>query len=127
MNDKRFVGIFHFLDSDLQKYYSSDNISFYDESGKLLTDKDLEDWAVWVNSPWSMVHEGYEIKLNCKDAYSGIVDGEPDWKCEYSFIGYDGIEASTIGYGDTPEQALESCKNLFDYLQKTYNPEGESV
>lgn len=126
-NAVRFVGTFHFLGVDECKYYSSDNITFYDESGNVLEKDEMEEWTVWVNSPWSMVHEGYDIRLNCKDAYSGIAEGDPEWKCIYSIIGYDGITASVIGYGNTVEEALHDCKELFSYLQKTYNPDDVSI
>ena len=108
-------------------YYTDDFISFYKENDEELTKEDMEEWAVWINSPWSQVHEKYEIKCNCKDAYTQMDTNEPVWKCKYSIVGYDGISASVIGYGNTEFEALKSCKDHFKMLQEKYNKENESV
>lgn len=94
-------------------YYTDDFSNFYKENDKSLTKDDLEEWAIWTNSPWSQAHEKYEIKCNCKDAYTQMDENDPVWKCVYSIIGYDGISASVIGYGNTEVVALESCKEHF--------------
>lgn len=108
------------------KYYTNDFVIFYTEDNKELDIEDLKEWAVWINSPWSQVNEKYEIKCNCRDAYTQIDENEPIWKCEYSIVGYDGISASVIGYGNTVFEALKSCKENFQMLQEKYNTENES-
>lgn len=107
--------------------YTDDFICFYKENDEEITKEDMEEWAILINSPWSQVHEKYEIKCNCKDAYTKMNVNEPDWKCEYSIVGYDGISASIFGYGNTEIEALESCKRHFRMLQGKYNSENESI
>lgn len=118
------AGTFYF-DEELI-YYTDDFINFYKDNDEKLTKEDLEEWAIWINSPWSQIHEEYEIKCNCKDAYTQISGNEPAWKCEYSIVGYDGISASVMGYGDAEINALESCKRHYQMLQEKYNTENIS-
>jgi len=108
-------------------YYTDDFINFYKENNEKITKKEVEEWAILLNSPWSQVHEKYEIKCNCKDAYTQMDENDPVWKCVYSIIGYDGISASVIGYGNTEVVALESCKEHFQMLQEKYNIDNESL
>lgn len=123
---KRYkAGSFCFYEEHV--YYTDDFINFYKENDEKLSKDDLEEWAVWINSPWSKVHEKYEIKCNCKDAYTQADENEPIWKCEYSIIGYEGISASVIGYGNTEVEALKSCIEHFRMLQEKYNVKNESV
>lgn len=108
-------------------YYTNDFITFYKEDELILTNEDLEEWSVWLNSPWSQAHERYEISCNCKDGYTEMDKDDFLWKCEYSIVGYDGISASIFGYGNTEEESLIDCKKHFKYLQDNYNKEDESV
>lgn len=122
---KYLAGEFCFREEE--HYYTDDFVTFYNENDEELNKEDLEWWAVWINSPWSQAHEKYEIRCNCKDAYTQMDGNEPTWRCEYSIVGYDGISASVTGYGDTPEEALRKCNELFQMLQDKYNVEDESV
>lgn len=109
-------------------YYTTDFKTFYEEKhGNELTNDDLIDWAVWLNSPWSQAHEQYTISLNCKSAYIEMDETIPMWKCEYSIVGCDGIIASVFGYGNTEIESLESCKEHFNMLQKKYNQDNVSI
>lgn len=108
------------------KYYTDDYKNFYDENDKLLKNDILNQWSIWINSPWSLTCEQYEIKYNCKN-YSDIPEGEPEWVCSYYVIGYDGITTMIRQYGNTPEESLEKTKAFFQYLQKSYNIEDEKV
>ena len=121
------AGGFYYSQEHSYDYYTDNFETFYKENDIELSEEDLEEWAIWINSPWSQAHEGYVIKVNCKNAYTQMDENEPIWKCEYSIIGYDGIEASVFGYGNTEYKALEDCKNHFQMLQDKYNPEGNSV
>ena len=119
------AGSFYF---DKEENYYTDNFeTFYKENDEVLNNEDLEQWAVWINSPWSQAHESYERRCNCKDAYTQMDENEPIWKCEYSIVGYDGISASVFGYGNTEAEALESCMKHFQMLQDKYNTENESI
>lgn len=122
---KYLAGEFCFIKEE--HYYTDDFVTFYNENDEELSKEDLEQWTVWINSPWSQAHEKYEIRCNCKDAYTQMDENEPTWECEYSIIGYDDISASVIGYGDTPEEALRKCNELFQMLQDKYNVEDKSV
>ncbi len=119
------AGSFFFYEEII--YYTDDFISFYKENDEELTKEDMKEWAFWINSPWSQVHEKYEIRCNCKDAYTPMKENEPVWKCEYSIVGYEGISVSIIGYGNTEFKALENCKDHFKMLQEKYNTENESI
>ena len=119
------AGSFYF--NEEENYYTDDFVTFCKENDEILNEDELEQWAVWINSPWSQAHERYEIKYNCKNAYTQMDDNEPVWKCEYFIVGYDGVSASVTGYGDTPEEALRKCNELFQMLQDKYNVEDESV
>lgn len=122
---KRYkAGCFFFVEEI--NYYTDDFLKFYKENDEELTKEDLEEWAVWINSPWSQAHESYKITCNCKDAYTQMDENEPVWKCEYSIVGYEGISASVLGYGDSEVEALGECVNHFKELQKKYNKEDES-
>lgn len=119
------AGWFWFNKENEFNYYTDDFETFYKDNDEELSKEDLEEWAVCVNSPWSQTHETYEIKLNCKDAYTEMDENEPAWKCEYYVTGYSGISASVFGYGYTEVEALKDCKLHFRMLQNKYNPEDE--
>lgn len=122
----RLVG--YFCGWGEERDYYSDGKQFFSENGDLLSENQLKDWALWLNSPWSFVNANYVIGYNCKDRYSRVGEGEPTWKCEYTVVGYDGITSSVIGYSfESEEDALIKCKQLFSLLQKEYNPDGDAA
>lgn len=123
----RLAGSFNLCEDVI--FYMDDDMRFYSstDGGEPASVSDLETWAVLINSPWSQMHEGYEICCNCKDAYTKMDEKEPVWKCTYSIIGYDGLTAEVIGYGNTEDKALCECKQLFTFLQKQYNKDGEAI
>ena len=121
------AGKFYFNKENRFEYYTDNFQTFYEENDKELTDGDLEEWAVWLNSPWSQADEKYVITVNCKDAYTQMDESEYLWKCEYSIVGYECISASVFGYGNTEFEALKDCKNHFQMLQDKYNKENESI
>ena len=115
-------------DNDI-KFYQSQEFppGFYNENEVQYPDKQLEDLALLINSPWSQADESYTIKINCKDRYTAMDHEDPKWKCEYKVVGYDAITAAIFGYGNTEEEALADCKRLFRLLQKNYNKENVSI
>lgn len=125
----RKVGTFDLGFETETYFYSEDNKVFYsDEKGETASEnKELEAWALISNSPWSQVNENYVIKVNCKDGYTAIPETEPTWKCTYTVVGYEGMWAEVTGYGNTEEEALKSCKELFKYIQETYNKDDASI
>jgi hypothetical protein len=50
---------------------------------------------------------------------NGITTGR--WKCNYYAVGYGAAFASVIGYGSTPEEAMQMSKLRMSILQKNYN------
>lgn len=124
----KYVGVFDLLGHVYEFYTENNEIFYHDESGEKVADiEQLKDWALIINSPWSQANEQYVLKVNCKDGYSEIPDGTPLWKCAYSIVGYDGMMAVVMGYGNNPKEALLDCQSFFEFLQKTYNPNDESV
>lgn len=118
------AGIFEYIEEEI--YYTDDFITFYDENDEVLSEENLKYWSEWINSPWSQDHEKYEIRINCKDAYTPMDESKLGWVCEYYIIGYDGITASVFGYGNTEIEALKSCKEHFGWLQAKYNGDNKS-
>lgn len=118
------LGLF---DSKERYIYSDDNKTFYsDENGtNLLENKELENWVVILNSPWGQTDESYVIKANCENNYTKIPETEPKWRCVYTVIGYEEVWSNILAYGNTEEEALKACKDLFKYLQETYNKENK--
>ena len=105
-------------------YYTDDFNSFYDKNGNKLSDNILNEWAVWLNSPWGQIEMGYKTELNCEDAYTKQDKNEPKWRTTYCVVGYDLMATCEIcGYGNTPLESLENCILNFTQLQKKYNPE----
>lgn len=113
-------------------------LEFFTENNKIfITDKnkteslreaskeDLEDYAVCLNSPWSINDENYHVKFNVEDGYHEPLE-EALYKCGYKVVGYDRITSYIIGYGNTPNEVLLNCQKVFQDIQSKYNPEGES-
>lgn len=126
----RKVGYWGYNNKDSNYYIkeTDENKVFYldEECTEVADSDDLNNWAVVINSPWSQKHLSYKIELNCESAYEEMDENEPKWRCIYSITGYDMIEAEVIGYGNTEEEALKDCKELFEYIQKTFNPDDGS-
>lgn len=120
------AGYVHYMGETSIDAYTDDFKTFVDEEGNPLDGEDLECWAVTANSPWSQAHERYTIKCNCKDAYTEMDKNDFVWKCKYSIIGYDMIEAAVYGYGNTEGEALSECIKHFKEIQEMFNKEDES-
>jgi len=89
------------------------------------TEEELKDFAVGLNSPWGQADETYTIKYNCKDDWTEKDKSKPDWKCEYEVIGADMFTSVLYGFGDTPNDALQNCIDIFNKLQSIYNKEND--
>ena len=120
---KKYKAGFFWIDGQMYIYYTEDFVHFYNKDDLKLSQEDLEEWAYWLDEPWSQELERYNIKVNCKDGYTAIDKDDPIWVCEYSIIGYEGAEAAVCGYGNTEIEALEHCKANFQMLQDKYNIE----
>lgn len=119
---KYLAGRFVFSKEINCSYYTDDFENFFYEDDKEVSEEDLKEWAVTLNSPWTDDCVCYQITR-----YTPKSESEPLlWKCEYSVVGYDGITATVIGYGYTESFALGGCLKLFSHLQEKYNPEDDS-
>lgn len=112
--------------NETKKIYTNDYRNFIFENNEIVNKKELENWTICLNSPWSQIHETYKIFYNCKNAYTEIDETEPFFICEKTVIGYDGITSVLKGYGFTEEEALQNCIKNYKYLQKKYNKNNES-
>jgi len=127
----RLYGKIEWGDFADDSYFSDNKIDFIGEDKNHnkfnLDDDHLKSWAIGLNSPWGQADMSYIIELNCKDSFTEMDKNEPKWRCIYKTIGYDMLETSCIGYGDTAAEAFEDCKQFLEYLQKKYNPSGDSI
>ena len=123
-NDENIDGgsCFYIKETDIAKIIYIENKDGEFEIPKVADSEDLNRWAIILNSPWSQADERYIIEFNCKDAYTQMDEKEPKYRCIYTVVGYELI----TGYGNTEEEALKDCKDLFKYLQENFNPEDKS-
>lgn len=118
--DKMYVGSY-WCGAEETPYYTNDWKEIYHSNGEIVSDEELHEQTVWLNSPWSKSCITYDIRRVLDDEREKT--NSPEWKCECEVIGYDFITTSLVGYGDTPSGALESTAELFAWLQETYNKE----
>lgn len=118
----------YFSYEDIKYFYTEDfNVFYKDENKKhQLTNDDLKEWSIWLNSPWSQTNKSWIIKYNCESTYKTMSKNNPIFKCEYEIVGYDGISAGIRGYGNTQQEALQGCINHFNFLQSKYNKDNVS-
>lgn len=94
-----------------------DNITLIDDALNLVSEDELYNYSVCLNSPWSITNVIYKIiydtTLNC-------------WKCIYSVLGCEGVYTEIYGYGKTLNDALNDCNERYSLFQTKYNPNDES-
>lgn len=122
----RQAGSYQAFGDECEEYYFYDGEKYRDKLGNELSDEVLKEWALWLNSPWSYAHFGYDVRWNCKDSYSEP-EKDAKWQCTLTVVGYDGATATLTAYDDSEIEALLKCKKQFNNLQQTYNPKDESV
>jgi hypothetical protein len=120
---KYLAGSFDYIEKE--NYYTDDFKTFYNENDEKISEEDMQQWALFINSPWSQKDEMYKISVNCENAYIEIKDYI--WKCEYIVTSVDFSKISILGYGNTEVEALNKCIENLAYLQNTYNIENDSV
>lgn len=121
---KYIAGSFQIEEEEI--YYTDDFITFYDKNDVEIGTDTLEDWAVCLNSPWSVANERYVVEFNTTNT---CVDMSKDgflYRCIYVVVGYDGITTEIFGYGNDAEEALTNCIVNFNKVQAKYNPNDES-
>lgn len=127
-----YLGYINYQDDDGErKFFTEDVKAFVDENGVSIPSKkddeiDMEKYAIWLNNPWSQAHEHWVIENNCKDAYTQMDESEPAFRCYYESVGYENITTAIYGYGNTPEEALQNCKDNFDSIQRQFNPDDKA-
>ena len=113
------TGIFEIMDKTYS-ISSEDGICFNIEC---INDKNddvknvINDYTVVLNSPWDSGNFKYVINPDKKDPDKCI--------CELQVNAYDGVYASLTTFGKDEEDALQNNKDMFEYLQQTYNPSNE--
>ena len=113
------------LDDKKEFYYRPANnkddyemeINIEDDRLKHSSAEEMSNFALCLNSPWSLTTFNYHIKFNEKLS---------SWICVYSVVGCEGIYTECYGYGITPSDTLNDCSEMFSLLQTKYNPRNEA-
>lgn len=85
---------------------------------EIVPEKTLDDMGYFVTDPWASDTYSYQIRENVKDGYSEIDKTIPVYYCEYFVECNDIVSVSVYGYGNTPEEALNSCQHYINLLKK---------
>ena len=113
------TGIFQIIDKTYN-ISSEDGICFnidnVDNKNDSIRDI-IKDYSIVLNSPWDNDSFQYVINNDEKDPDKRI--------CELRVNAYDGVYVSLTTFGKNEEEALQNNKDMFEYLQKTYNPSNE--
>lgn len=81
----------------------------------------LKDWAFVLANPCSDQDKRYTIEQPMAKALRFYEGKEYQYVCELFVIACDYSNASLYGRGNTPEEALEDCKNKMSWVQETFN------
>ena len=124
---KKFkAGEITLFDERLNEIFTNDFKSFVNADNEEVNKEDLQEWAEWLNSPWTYSTKSYTIMHNCNHGVTRP-DEEYPWLCEYTAVGYEGVTTSIFGYGDSEITALENCIKNFELIQAKYNPDNVSI
>ena len=123
---KRFLAGILEIEGEEEKFYTEDYIDFYTTNDVFTINSGtsgnpINDWVYCLLHPWSVASEDYTIELNYKNAYTAIPDNVPQYRCIYSIIAYECISGKLYAYGDTPQEALQKCIDVFEMLKTKYN------
>lgn len=86
-----------------------------DRIGKPVDSRTLRKWADMVQSPKSVTPR-YSISEN-EDM---IGENIPKYECSFSLVGQYGGMVSTIGYGESINEAIEDCDRFAAWLVNQY-------
>ena len=109
-----------------KKFYTEDYIDFYTANDVFIinsgtSENPINDWVYCLLHPWSIVDEKYTVELNYKNAYTAIPDDVPKYRCMYFVWANWCISGKLYAYGDTPQDALQKCIEVFEMLQAKYD------
>lgn len=122
---KRFLAGILEIEGEEEKFYTEDYIDFYTTNDVFTinsgtSENPINDWVYCLLHPWSIADEEYTVELNYKNAYTAIPDDVPQYRCIYSVCAYGSISGKLYAYGDTPQEALQTCIEAFEMLQARY-------
>lgn len=122
---KRFLAGILEIEGEEEKFYTEDYIDFYTTNDVFTinsgtSENPINDWIYCLLHPWSIADEDYTIELNYKNAYTAIPDDVPKYRCIYSVCAYGSISGKLYTYGDTPQEALQTCIEAFEMLRARY-------
>ena len=114
------------IEGEEEKFYTEDYIDFYTTNDVFTinsgtSENPINDWVYCLLHPWSITDENYTIELNYKNAYTAIPEDVPQYRCMYYVIPYAYVSVKLYAYGDTPQEALQKCMEVFDMLKAKYN------
>lgn len=123
---KRFLAGVLEIEWGEEKFYTEDYIHFYTTNDVFginsgTSENPINDWIYCLLHPWSIADEDYTIELNYKNAYTAIPDDVPKYRCIYSACACGSISGKLYAYGDTPQEALQRCIEVFEMLQARYD------
>ena len=122
---ERFLAGILEIEGEEEKFYTEDYIDFYTTNDVFTinsgtSENPINDW-VYCLLHWSIADEDYTVELNYKNAYTAIPDDVPQYRCIYSVNTYGCISGKLYAYGDTPQEALQKCIEVFEMLQAKYD------
>lgn len=123
---ERFLAGILEIEGEEEKFYTEDYIDFYTTNDVFTinsgtSENPINDWVYCLLHPWSIADEDYTVELNYKNAYTAIPDDVPQYRCIYSVNTYGCISGKLYAYGDTPQEALQKCVEVFEMLQAKYD------
>lgn len=123
---KRFLAGILEIEGKEEKFYTEDYIDFYTTNDVFTinsgtSENPINDWVYCLLHPWSIADEEYTVELNYKNAYTAIPDDVPKYRCIYFVCAYGCISGKLYAYGDTPQEALQKCIEVFAMLQAKYD------
>lgn len=123
---KRFLAGILEIEGEEEKFYTEDYIDFYTTNDVFTinsgtSENPINDWVYCLLHPWSIADEEYTVELNYKNAYTAIPDDVTKYRCIYFVCAYGCISGKLYAYGDTPQEALQKCIEVFAMLQAKYD------
>ena len=127
MSERKRIGYIHEFHPNLdhKDWVADQDMSSEDPVVK----KVVQDWLYGLANPWSETSLHYVVHPNHAPANKFNVGEE--WVAEYTSIFYDCLESIAIGYGSSPQEAIDNVANMVAELiakyyecdQKDYNIE----
>lgn len=126
--ERLLLGYLELVDEkDREEFYMDSRRDVRTKEGDLSEKENVAEWAIFLNSPWSVDSEYYRIIRNHRADSETVDSSIPEWVCKNIVIAYDCITAVVYGYGKSKREALEDCERNFNWVQMMFNPEKDSI